>query len=105
MVEHAHFGTTRYTRLSLSVIHVPGNPMPLSPTSCVAHSGLPRCSEPKNLIKPVYSTLIQHYQCKQSRKQGLVCFLNGKNRLYPPVSQGPRGHYRTGRDADRCGRL
>lgn len=27
MDEQAHFGTTRYTVLSLSVIHVPGNPM------------------------------------------------------------------------------
>ena len=27
MVEHAHFGTTRYTTLSLSVIHVPGKPI------------------------------------------------------------------------------
>jgi hypothetical protein len=27
MVEQAHFGTTRYTTLSLWVIHVPGNPM------------------------------------------------------------------------------
>lgn len=27
-VEHAHFGTTRYTTLSLSVIHVPGKPIP-----------------------------------------------------------------------------
>ncbi|WP_169795939.1 hypothetical protein [Pseudoponticoccus marisrubri] len=28
MVEQAHFGTTRYTMLSLSVIQVPGKPMP-----------------------------------------------------------------------------
>jgi hypothetical protein len=27
MVEQAHFGTTRYTTLSLSVIQVPGKPM------------------------------------------------------------------------------
>ena len=27
MVEQAHLGTTRYTMLSLSVIHVPGNPI------------------------------------------------------------------------------
>ncbi|MFC6641831.1 MULTISPECIES: hypothetical protein [Sulfitobacter] len=27
MVEQAHLGTTRYTMLSLSVIHVPGKPM------------------------------------------------------------------------------
>ena len=31
MVEQAHFGTTRYTTLSLSVIQVPGNPMLLPP--------------------------------------------------------------------------
>jgi hypothetical protein len=27
MVEQAHLGTTRYTTLSLSVIHVPGKPI------------------------------------------------------------------------------
>lgn len=27
IVEHAYFGTTRYTTLSLSVIHVPGKPI------------------------------------------------------------------------------
>ena len=29
MVEQAHLGTTRYTTLSLSVIHVPGKPIPV----------------------------------------------------------------------------
>jgi hypothetical protein len=31
MVEQAHLGTTRYTMLSLSVIHVPGKPMRVLP--------------------------------------------------------------------------
>jgi hypothetical protein len=31
MVEQAHLGTTRYTMLSLSVIHVPGKPMLVLP--------------------------------------------------------------------------
>jgi hypothetical protein len=31
MVEQAHFGTTRYTMLSLSVIHVPGKPITTAP--------------------------------------------------------------------------
>jgi hypothetical protein len=37
MVEQAHLGTTRYTTLSLSVIHVPGNP--INPTTSIKTLG------------------------------------------------------------------
>jgi hypothetical protein len=42
IVEQAHFGTTRYTMLSLSVIQVPGNPILRASVSAAPILGLCR---------------------------------------------------------------
>jgi hypothetical protein len=62
MVEQAHFGTTRYTMLSLSVIHVPGKPMTALPLLRVRYGFADAGSGTKNQTKPVYSTGISAYQ-------------------------------------------
>jgi hypothetical protein len=58
MVEQAHFGTTRYTTLSLVVIHVPGKPiltrLLLALTVFSNSLALPQKSKEMLFIQPVF---------------------------------------------------
>ncbi|MGD9862616.1 MAG: hypothetical protein AB7S99_05330, partial [Pseudodonghicola sp.] len=65
IVEQAHFGTTRYTMLSLSVIQVPGKPIcPYLLGFAARAGGRPRVIPGKNQIIRVYSIGHHHYLVK-----------------------------------------
>ena len=62
MVEQAHFGTTRYMTLSLSVIHVPGNPMVLLSPAAPTRSRMALCFGQKRSKKPCHYNDPLRYQ-------------------------------------------
>ena len=99
MVEQAHFGTTRYTMLSLSVIQVPGNPMLPVPSSPVPlpHRLPARTVAEKRAKKPCLFNVRSSYLGDNHLQRRGTWSGHGTDRLHSSVPQGSGGHHRAGR--------